>query len=218
MSNENITDPAVGNAFNELSNASEVSQPATTDVDGSDTFDLSRELAELLASFTPPESIELPSQTRQTNVMSIEDANITKDESVYQKHPLSIGGNIFKEENYRHPLHWHAAIVNKSSGKHDIYHGRTHDLSLNGASILIERNVSFTTEVVILLSIPPMHLGQKKTIIEIECSTKYTLLDSVHGQFRLEMKFVHFKGDGKKILSDILSKRHIPKEERNPYV
>jgi hypothetical protein len=67
------------------------------------------------------------------------------------------------------------------------------------------------SEVVILLAIPPVHMGQKETIVEIQCRMAYTVLDSEQSQFRIGIRFLHFKGEGKRILSDILSKRAIPK-------
>lgn len=115
--------------------------------------------------------------------------------------------------HYRHPVHWRLAIVNKSHGKNDIYHGSTLDVSMSGISILLERNVFFSTSVVILLEIPPMNQGQKKSIVETQCSLVYSVLDSVHSQFRLAMKFDHFKGDGQRILTNVLSERPIPKNE-----
>ncbi len=117
-----------------------------------------------------------------------------------------------RRKHYRHHVHWRVAIVNKNSGKNEIYHGRTHNVSTSGVSILADHNIFFTTEVVILLAIPPMHQGMKETILEIQCSPTHSVLDSEHGQFRLGMKFSHFKDDGKRILSDILSKRVIPKQ------
>ena len=149
--------------------------------------------------------------------MSNRELNIAIDESVYQRKRPSTSGDLGKRKHYRHPLHWRVAIVNKSGKQNDIYHGRTHDLSLSGASVLIESNVFFTSEIVLLLAVPPMQQGHKETILEIQCSVMHTVLDSEHSQFRLGMKFMQFKGDGKQILSDILSKRHIPKQEANPY-
>ena len=129
----------------------------------------------------------------------------------------SASGEHGRRKHYRHPLRWRVAVVNKSGGQHDIYHGRTHDISLSGASIMLERNVFFTAEVVILLAIPPMHQGQRETILEIQCNVMHTVMDSASGLFRLGMKFVHFKGEGKQVLHDILSKRHIPKQDTKPY-
>ena len=161
----------------------------------SDDFDFPEDIADALASIPPPKSAGSPSPTILAR--KSDDLN--------------------KRKYYRHPVRWRVAIVNKSSGENDIYHGRTYDVSVSGISVLLERNMSFTSEVVILLAIPPMHQGQKETILEIQCGLTHSVLDSVHNLFRLGMRFIHFKGDGKRILSDILSKRHIPKQEPRSY-
>lgn len=133
----------------------------------------------------------------------------------YQKR-RSVGG-IEHRKHYRHPIHWRVAIVHKIGNKNDIYHGRTHDLSLWGASILVDRNIFVMSEVVMLLAIPPVHPGHKETIVEIQCRMAYTVLDSEQSRFRIGIRFLSFKGDGKKLLSDILSRRAIPKSEPKPY-
>jgi c-di-GMP-binding flagellar brake protein YcgR len=118
---------------------------------------------------------------------------------------------IERRKHYRHPIHWRIALVHENDDKHDIYHGRTHDLSVWGASVFVDHNIFMIAEVVLLLAIPPLHPGQKETIIEIECRMIYTILDNEQSQFRIGVRFLSFKGDGKRILSDILSKRMIPK-------
>ena len=123
-------------------------------------------------------------------------------------------GNSDKRNEFRHPFHWRVAIVDKSNSKNEIYYGQTRDLSLSGVSILLDHNIFFTSDVIILLAIPPIHSGEKETILEIQCNTKYILLDSEYGQFRLGMSFTHFKGEGKDILSNSLSKRHIPNNSK----
>lgn len=123
-------------------------------------------------------------------------------------------GGIEKRRHYRHPIHWRIAVVHKYGGKNDIYHGRTNDLSMWGASVLVDHNIFVMSDVVLLLAIPPLNTGQKETIVEIQCRMVYTVLDSEHGQFRIGIRFQGFKGDGKRILSDVLSKREIPKTEQ----
>lgn len=120
-------------------------------------------------------------------------------------------------KHFRHPVRWRVAIVNKVGGNKEIYHGRTFDISISGVSILLERNMFFSTNVIILLAIPPTHQGQRETIVEVECAIMHTVLDSEHQQFRMGLKFIHFKGNGKATLADILSKRHIPQKEQSRY-
>ena len=114
-------------------------------------------------------------------------------------------------EHVRHPVHWRTAIIHKNVDRNDIFHGRTYDLSVNGASILIHHNI-FRPEVVMLLAVPPLHAGQKETLIEIHCHMVYTVLDSEQSQFRIGLHFLSFKGDGKNILTEILSKRVVPSQ------
>ena len=129
--------------------------------------------------------------------------------SIYQKKRST--GVPDNRKHYRHPIHWRIALIHKNGDKNDTYHGRTHDLSVTGASILGDHNIFVMSEVVILLAIPPLHAGQKETIVEIQCNMVYTVLDSEQSRFRIGLRFLHFKGDGKRILSDILSKRALPK-------
>lgn len=163
-----------------------------SDMAGDDDFDLSAELDDLLASISPKHHDKAE--------------------------PDFDDGKSDKRRHYRHPVHWHVAIVDKSDGSHNIYHGRTHSVSMTGISILLERSVQFSSEVVALLAIPPMINGHKETIVEIQCRLLHTVLDSEHQQFRLGMKVIRFKRDGKKVLSNILSKRHITKPEDIPYI
>ena len=135
---------------------------------------------------------------------------------VYQK--KSSSGTPEGRKHYRHPIHWRIALIHKVDDKNVTYHGRTHDLSVSGASILVDQNIFVMSEVLILLAIPPLHAGQRETLIEIQCSMAYTVLDSEQGRFRIGLRFLHFKGEGKRILTDILSKRVLPKSEQKSYI
>ncbi len=162
---------------------------------GSDSYGFSEDLDDLLASVSlSPEPAGSPNQIWQ----------------------FQTGGDTTKRKHHRHPVCWRVAIVNKRSNKNEIYHGRTQNVSLSGISILTDHNVFFTSEVVILLAIPPVYQGQKESIVEIQCRGVYTVLDSVSGQFRIGMKLDQFKGDGKRILSDVLSMRFIREKETAP--
>ena len=109
----------------------------------------------------------------------------------------------------RYTCHWRVAIIHKSVGRNDIYHGRTQDLSEGGASVYLHHNI-FRPEVVMLLAVPPLNAGEKETIIEIFCHMAYTVLDSDQGLFRIGLQFLSFKGDGKSTLTKILDKRKPP--------
>ena len=140
---------------------------------------------------------------------------VLKELSLRPKRPKQ--GGVEHRRHYRHPIHWRIAIVHKTGDKHDIYHGHTHDLSIGGASILVDHNIFVMSNVVLLLAIPPRHTGQKETIVEIQCRMVYTVLDSERGRFRIGIRFLSFKEDGKRVLNGILSKRDIPKAEPKHY-
>jgi hypothetical protein len=124
-----------------------------------------------------------------------------------QRTPAS---EVEHRRGYRHPLHWRVALIYDNKGKNDIYHGRTNNLSASGASIYLDHNI-FLSEVVMLLAVPPRQIGDRETIIEIQCSMVYTVLDGEQSRFRIGLHFVRFKGDGKKILTDLLFQRNVPK-------
>jgi len=135
----------------------------------------------------------------------------TENEQFIASQRKRLKGSIDHRKHYRHPIHWRIALIHKNIDKNETYHGVTHNLSVSGASILVDRNIFVTAEVVILLAIPPLHVGQKETILEIQSSMAYTVLDAEENRFRIGLHFLHFKGEGKRILNDILSKRALPK-------
>jgi hypothetical protein len=136
-----------------------------------------------------------------------------------QKHSKQVKGksNLDRRAHFRHPVRWHVAIVNRNGGVNDTYHGRTHDVSLLGMTVFLDQNIFFTSRIIALLAIPPIHHGQKETILVLQCRQTHTVLDSVHGRFRLGISFIQAKSAGAKILSDVLSRRHIPINEPNPF-
>ncbi len=117
---------------------------------------------------------------------------------------------IVHRKHTRHLCHWRMAIIHKNKERNDIFHGRTNDLSVDGASVFIHHNVFKVDEVVMLLAVPPLHIGQKETIIEIQCRMAYTILDSEESLFRIGLQFQGFKGDGKSMLTKILGNRVVP--------
>ncbi|MBI3901981.1 MAG: PilZ domain-containing protein [Nitrosomonadales bacterium] len=114
----------------------------------------------------------------------------------------------------RHPVHWRVAIVRKTGDKNEIFHGRTHDVSTRGASILADENIFVEDSIVMLLAIPPRHTGLPENIIEIRSRMLYTVLSADHGMFRIGIKFLEFKGEGKSALTDILSQMVVPEDQR----
>ena len=113
-------------------------------------------------------------------------------------------------EQRKHPryrVHWRVAIVHGKEGKHEIFHGRTHDLSISGASVYSDHNIFVEEPVSVLLAMPPLTAESREKIVEIRCRMVYTVLASSHHQFRIGLHFLHFKGEGRNLLLENLSQR-----------
>lgn len=112
-----------------------------------------------------------------------------------------------QREQVRHLCRWRIAIIHENSGKNDIFHGRTADLSSRGATVFIHHNIFHSEAVTMLLAVPPHNSGQRETIIEIKCRMTNTILDSEQSLFRVGLYFESFKGNGREILNSILDSR-----------
>ncbi len=104
-------------------------------------------------------------------------------------------------------MHWEVAIVFDEADGRPKLHGRTHEVSAEGISILLDTNVFASEPVTVLLAIPPLHHGQRKTIIEARSRMRYTVHSSLHGTFRIGIHFQSFKGEGKALLLKSLEQR-----------
>jgi hypothetical protein len=117
----------------------------------------------------------------------------------------SNAAELRKHPRYR--VHWRVAIVHGADGKHEIFHGRTHDLSMNGSSVYSDHNIFVEEPVTVLLAMPPLTPDQGEKIIEVSSRMVYTILAANHHQFRIGLHFLHFKADGQKLLADNLANR-----------
>ncbi|MFA6311561.1 MAG: hypothetical protein WCV99_07780 [Sterolibacterium sp.] len=105
----------------------------------------------------------------------------------------------------RYMVAWRIALVFDEGVEKLTYQGRTYDLSMNGTAMLTHHNVFSKGPVTILLAPPPLHKGGSKKVIEIHARQIYSVYSGALSSFRLGFDFVSFKGDGKKILKDMLS-------------
>lgn len=107
----------------------------------------------------------------------------------------------------RYRVHCRVTIVRENGGKSELFHGRTHDLSIDGASVYSDNNILIKEPVNILLATPSYNADQDETIIEIHCRMLYTVLLHNHHQFRIGLHFLRFKDNGRKLLEGYLSDR-----------
>lgn len=107
----------------------------------------------------------------------------------------------------RFPMQWEVVVVFDEADNRPKFHGRTHEISVEGTSILTDSNIYATQSVTVLVAIPPLHTGQRKTIIEARARMRYTVHSSSHGRFRIGFHFESFKGDGRALLMSSLTER-----------
>jgi len=85
-----------------------------------------------------------------------------------------------------------------------IYHAKTHDICLSGLSMVVDDNVYHEGEVTILLALPPVHSWASQKIITATAVMTYAIHSSKLGAYKIGMKFLEFKEDGKRLLQEAL--------------
>lgn len=113
-------------------------------------------------------------------------------------------------KNVRYHVHWQVAIVYDHKGKNEIFHGKTHDLSMDGASVYSDHNIFVEDSVIVLLAIPSISTNKSEKIIEVHSRMIYTVLAANHHQFRIGLHFLRFQNDGHQVLEANLARRLKP--------
>ena len=106
------------------------------------------------------------------------------------------------EEHRKHPrlpLHWKVTIRQNEAGP-ILLSGETHEISLEGASILSEHNLLLKGEVLVELLYPPEMAGKPLKPLKIKSKMVYTIYSSDHYCFRTGVNFRQFLSDAKSIL------------------
>lgn len=112
----------------------------------------------------------------------------------------------------RTPLKFKVAIVyhqHQDKATRPSFHGRTHDISVQGLSIVVDYNIFNEGEVTILLAIPPAHVGMPQKIIEATAKMVYTVFSAEHDAFRIGLTFGQFKRNGRELLRTVIDQRRI---------
>lgn len=79
--------------------------------------------------------------------------------------------------------------------------------SVNGASIYSDHNIFVAGKVTVCLVMPALIANQGNKIIEIDGRMGYAVLCSSRRQFRICLRFLEFRGNGRGLLSENLSQR-----------
>lgn len=81
-----------------------------------------------------------------------------------------------------------------------VHHGRTHDISMSGLSMLVEDNIYHEGEVTVLLALPPEHNWAAQKIITATAVMTYAIRSSKLNAYKIGLVFREFKADGKELL------------------
>lgn len=112
-------------------------------------------------------------------------------------------------QHTRYRLRWDIALVHGAPTRPHTLRGRTNDLSLGGASVLIPDNPQLSGQLSVLLVPPPLQVGQAPRVIEAEARLVYSILSANACCFRIGLQFIRFKGDGQVLLEQRLT-HHMP--------
>lgn len=121
-------------------------------------------------------------------------------------------GGFEKRTEARVPLQFKVAIVyhlHEDKATRPTYHGRTHDISTAGLSVVVDTNIFSEGDVTVLLAIPPAHTGAPQKIIEATAKMVYTVFSSDHDAFRIGLDFRQFKRNGNELLKTVIDQRRI---------
>ena len=102
-----------------------------------------------------------------------------------------------KRVHRRFPLHWRAALRHNEQAA--VVYGETADVSLGGASVLVEQNFPHGTSIFLYLQRPPKRHGDTPTVIESLAKVQYSAFSAAHDRWRLGIQFLNFVGESKKI-------------------
>ncbi|WP_168163807.1 PilZ domain-containing protein [Jeongeupia sp. USM3] len=107
----------------------------------------------------------------------------------------------------RYLVHWRVSLVYQDAGKRQTFRGRIFDLSPSGFSLLSDYNLPVSDQVTVLISVPPMVAGQRARILEAKSRVLYTVLSNEFDAFRIGVRFLGFKADGRDFLESSLAAR-----------
>lgn len=107
-----------------------------------------------------------------------------------------------RRANPRKLVHWRIKLLQESSSGQVVTPGKAIDASLTGISLICERNLVKSTQLVAIISLPvPKHPG---TTIDIQVSA--IVVNSIYTQdgFRLGLHFTKFHGRAREALAALL--------------
>lgn len=104
----------------------------------------------------------------------------------------------------RYSVDWMASLMPKSDDNKEIFRDRIFDLSLVGAGIYSDTDISTEDRLVMLITTPLPDGESRKTIIGIECTLRSSSFSEERQQFHAGVRFMRFHGIDKHLLAEAL--------------
>lgn len=109
-----------------------------------------------------------------------------------------------RRQHSRYSVDWMASLMPKSPDNDEIFHDRISDLSLCGAGIYSNTELS-TEEPMVMLIESPLPDGEfRKVIIGIDCAVRNSSFSEERRQFRAGLQFLRFRGIDKHLMAEAL--------------
>jgi len=92
-----------------------------------------------------------------------------------------------------------------------MFHGKTHDISVSGLSLVVDYNVFQEGEVTVVLALPPARAGASPRVVTSTAEMSYAIHSTKLDAYKIGLTFHTFRGDGKALLEAAL--REASREE-----
>jgi len=87
-----------------------------------------------------------------------------------------------------------------------MFHGKTHDISMSGLSMIVDYNVYQEGDVAIVLALPLEYPGATRKVVMSTAAMTYAIHSSKLDAFKIGLVFREFRGDGKELLAAALQR------------
>ena len=122
--------------------------------------------------------------------------------------PLPVDSSTEEKRSYpRFLVNWKVVVVAETNGKRQIFHGRAYDISMGGLFLMSEDNLTLANSFTVLISVPPDSAMHKPYVLEVRGKMGYSVLANNVRKFRIGIRFIEFKNDGKRYLEQHFSGR-----------
>lgn len=108
-------------------------------------------------------------------------------------------------KNQRHAKRLRAVLIVDEDGNQSKTHGRTHDVSSGGASIISDYNLVSKHPITVCILLRPGDPINPPLIFEAKSRVVHSVLSRQQGGFRISVEFLDIAGDGATTLKKFLS-------------